>query len=168
MLHRFGVLVQINTVLLHLCFIKIFFCENWIELIKNSLRNVIFIFSLLLCSANSIDHKNFYFRFTHFATFNPRKNLAMSWSLLCHGSPLARTIQFPSMSSSIELRKKGEKFFAIKNFYHTLFSSWKGWLLWTGRQIRAKKIFEMHNRNFRQYSMWSIRKVKIKYLMTTK
>lgn len=40
---------------------------------------------------------------TYFATFKPRKNFAISWSLLCHGSPRARTMQFPSISSSIEL-----------------------------------------------------------------
>lgn len=40
------------------------------------------------------------------ATLSPRKNLAISWSLLCHGSPLARTIHCPSISSSIELLNK--------------------------------------------------------------
>lgn len=41
---------------------------------------------------------------TYLATFNPRKNLAMSWSLLCHGRPRARTMHNPSISSSIELQ----------------------------------------------------------------
>lgn len=47
-----------------------------------------------------------FFKNTHFATFNPRKNFAISWSLLCQGSPRARTMQFPSISSSIELKEK--------------------------------------------------------------
>ena len=36
----------------------------------------------------------------HLATLSPTKNLAMSWSLACHGSPLARTQQSPSTASS--------------------------------------------------------------------
>lgn len=33
----------------------------------------------------------------------------MSWSLLCQGNPRARTMQLPSISSSIELRGKPEQ-----------------------------------------------------------
>lgn len=46
---------------------------------------------------------------TYLATLRPRKNLAMSWSLLCQGKPRARTMQFPSTSSSIELQKERER-----------------------------------------------------------
>lgn len=46
---------------------------------------------------------------TYLATFNPRKNLAISWSLLCHGRPRARTMHKPSISSSIELWTRNEK-----------------------------------------------------------
>lgn len=46
----------------------------------------------------------------YLATLSPRKNLAMSWSDDCQGRPLARTIQFPSISSSFELQQRNNNF----------------------------------------------------------
>lgn len=52
--------------------------------------------------------KNKMIIYDYLVKLRPRKNLAMSWSEDCHGRPRALTMQFPSISSSFELKNESK------------------------------------------------------------